>query len=74
MCLPLPQLTGKLERIFTVTDEQVFKDARKDEARRNTYKLLASLREVGAARSAHVPVLTPPSLPPSLPIELRPCC
>ena len=40
------QLTGKLERIFTVTDEQVFKDARKDEARRSTYKLLASLREV----------------------------
>lgn len=40
------QLSGRLERIFTVTDEQVFKDARKDEARRATYKLLASLREV----------------------------
>lgn len=40
------QLTGKLERIFTVTDEQVYRDARKDEARRTAYKLLASLREV----------------------------
>lgn len=39
------QLSGKLERVFTVTDEQVFKDARKDEARRNAYKLLASIRE-----------------------------
>ena len=42
------QLTGKLERVFTITDEQVYKDARKDEARRNAYKLLASLREVGS--------------------------
>lgn len=41
------QLSGRLERIFTVTDEQVYKDARKDEARRTAYKLLASLREVG---------------------------
>lgn len=40
------QLSGKLERIFTVTDEQVYRDARKDEARRTAYKLLASLREV----------------------------
>ena len=40
------QLAGKLERVFTMTDEQVFKDARKDEARRMAYKLLASLREV----------------------------
>lgn len=39
------QLSGRLERIFTVTDEQVYKDARKDEARRTAYKLLASLRE-----------------------------
>lgn len=39
-------LTGRLERVFTVTDEQVYKDARKDEARRTAYKLLASLREV----------------------------
>jgi len=38
-------LTGKLDRIFTVTDEQVYKNARKDEARRAAYKLLASLRE-----------------------------
>ena len=40
------QLSGKLDRLFTVTDEQVFKDAKKDEARRAAYKLLASLREV----------------------------
>ena len=40
------QLAGKLERVFTATDEQVFKDAKKDEARRLAYKLLASLREV----------------------------
>ena len=40
------QLGGKLERVFTVTDEQVYRDARKDEARRSAYKLLASLREV----------------------------
>ena len=40
------QLSGKLERIFTITDEQVYRDARKDEARRAAYKLLASLREV----------------------------
>ena len=40
------QLSGKLDRIFTVTDEQVYRDARKDEARRKTYKLLASLKEV----------------------------
>ena len=39
-------LTGKLDRVFTVTDEQVYKDAKKDEARRQAYKLLASLREV----------------------------
>lgn len=40
------QLSGRLDRIFTITDEQVYKDARKDEARRAAYKLLASLREV----------------------------
>ncbi len=40
------QLSGKLDRIFTVTDEQVYRDARKDDARRKTYKLLASLKEV----------------------------
>lgn len=42
-------LTGRLERVFTVTDEQVYKDARKDEARRTAYKLLASLREVSSS-------------------------
>lgn len=40
------QLGGKLDRVFTTTDEQIYKDARKDEARRAAYKLLASLREV----------------------------
>ena len=40
------QLSGRLDRIFTITDEQVYRDARKDEARRTAYKLLASLREV----------------------------
>jgi hypothetical protein len=40
------QLGGKLDRVFTKTDEQVFRDARKDEARRSAYKLLASLKEV----------------------------
>ncbi|XP_019852672.1 PREDICTED: coiled-coil domain-containing protein 22 homolog isoform X2 [Amphimedon queenslandica] len=39
------QLSGKLDRVFQVTDEQVFKDARKDEARRSAYKLLASIRD-----------------------------
>ena len=42
-------LSGKLDRIFTITDEQVYKDARKDEARRTAYKLLASLREVSSS-------------------------
>ena len=46
----LNQLTGKLDRIFTVTDEQVYKNARKDDARKNAYKILASLREVGGYR------------------------
>jgi hypothetical protein len=39
------QLSGKLDRVFQVTDEQVFKDAKKDEARRTAYKLLASIRD-----------------------------
>ena len=39
-------MTGKLDRVFTMTDEQVYKDARKDESRRQAYKLLAALREV----------------------------
>ena len=43
------QLAGKLERSFTVTDEQMFKDVRKDEARRASYKLLASFREVSCS-------------------------
>ena len=32
-----------------MTDELVYKDARKDEARRQAYKMLASLRDVSAA-------------------------
>ncbi|CAN8006718.1 unnamed protein product [Ixodes hexagonus] len=36
------QLTGKLDRTFTVTDELIFKDAKKDEAVRRAYKYLAS--------------------------------
>lgn len=59
------QLSGRLERITQVTDEQVFKvsmwvelvmssyyvlappqDAKKDEASRSAYKLLASIRDV----------------------------
>ncbi|XP_031555809.1 coiled-coil domain-containing protein 22 homolog [Actinia tenebrosa] len=39
------QLSGKLDRTFTVTDEQIFKDAKKDEACRKAYKYLASLHE-----------------------------
>lgn len=39
-------LEGKLDRVFTKTDEQIYKDAKKDEARRVAYKLLASLRKV----------------------------
>jgi hypothetical protein len=38
-------LAGKLDRVFTMTDELVYKDARKDEARRQAYKMLASLRD-----------------------------
>lgn len=39
------RLTGKLERTFTVTDELIFKDAKKDEAIRRAYKFLAALHE-----------------------------
>ncbi|KAH6935766.1 hypothetical protein HPB50_009447 [Hyalomma asiaticum] len=39
------QLTGKLDRTFTVTDELIFKDAKKDEAVRRAYKYLASVHE-----------------------------
>ncbi|KAM7405488.1 hypothetical protein PAMP_012747 [Pampus punctatissimus] len=38
-------LTGKLDRTFAVTDELVFKDAKKDEAVRKSYKYLAALHE-----------------------------
>lgn len=38
-------LTGKLDRTFTVTDELVFKDAKKDESVRKSYKHLAALHE-----------------------------
>nr|XP_056707846.1 coiled-coil domain-containing protein 22 [Euleptes europaea] len=38
-------LTGKLDRTFAVTDELVFKDAKRDEAVRKAYKYLAALHE-----------------------------
>ena len=38
-------LEGKLERSFALADELVFKDAKKDEAVRRAYKLLAALHE-----------------------------
>lgn len=38
-------LTGKLERQYIVTDELVFKDAKKDEFSKKAYKLLAGLHE-----------------------------
>ncbi|XP_065337568.1 coiled-coil domain-containing protein 22 homolog isoform X1 [Cloeon dipterum] len=37
------QLTGRLDRSFAVTDEMIFKDAKRDETARNAYKLLATL-------------------------------
>ncbi|XP_070963975.1 coiled-coil domain-containing protein 22-like isoform X2 [Oncorhynchus clarkii lewisi] len=39
-------LTGKLDRTFAVTDELVFKDAKKDESVRKSYKYLAALHEI----------------------------
>ncbi|XP_035681357.1 coiled-coil domain-containing protein 22 homolog [Branchiostoma floridae] len=39
------QLTGKLDRTFAVTDELIFRDAKKDEAVRKAYKSLAALHE-----------------------------
>ncbi|MGH0129694.1 UNVERIFIED_CONTAM: hypothetical protein FKN15_069213 [Acipenser sinensis] len=39
-------LTGKLDRTFAVTDELVFKDAKRDESVRKAYKYLAALHEV----------------------------
>ncbi|KAK6307902.1 coiled-coil domain-containing protein 22 [Coregonus clupeaformis] len=38
-------LTGKLDRTFAVTDELVFKDAKKDDSVRKSYKYLAALHE-----------------------------
>lgn len=39
------RLSGKLERTFTVTDELIFRDAKKDESVRRAYKSLAALHE-----------------------------
>lgn len=39
------QLSGKLDRTFAVTDELIFKDAKKDESVRKAYKYLAALHE-----------------------------
>ncbi|XP_022086437.1 LOW QUALITY PROTEIN: coiled-coil domain-containing protein 22 homolog [Acanthaster planci] len=38
-------MSGKLDRTFTVTDELIFKDAKKDESVRKAYKYLAALHE-----------------------------
>ncbi|XP_072305431.1 coiled-coil domain-containing protein 22 [Eucyclogobius newberryi] len=38
-------LTGKLDRTFAVTDELIFKDAKRDESVRKSYKHLAALHE-----------------------------
>ncbi|XP_055894092.1 coiled-coil domain-containing protein 22 homolog [Biomphalaria glabrata] len=38
-------LTGKLDRTFTVTDELIFRDAKKDEAVKKAYRFLAALHE-----------------------------
>ncbi|KAF4518753.1 hypothetical protein B566_EDAN006157 [Ephemera danica] len=37
------QLTGRLDRSFAVADELIFKDAKREEAARRAYKLLATL-------------------------------
>ncbi|KAL4230380.1 Coiled-coil domain-containing protein 22 [Mactra antiquata] len=39
------QLSGKLDRQFTVTDELIFRDAKKDESVKKAYRYLASLHE-----------------------------
>ncbi|OWF47632.1 coiled-coil domain-containing protein 22 homolog [Mizuhopecten yessoensis] len=39
------QLTGKLDRTFTVTDELIFRNAKKDEAAKKAYRHLAALHE-----------------------------
>lgn len=41
----ISSLSEKLGRAFVVTDELVFKDAKKDDAVRKTYKYLATLHE-----------------------------
>ncbi|KAL8579947.1 hypothetical protein ACOMHN_060248 [Nucella lapillus] len=38
-------LTGKLDRTFTVTDELIFRDAKKDESVKKAYRFLAALHE-----------------------------
>jgi len=38
-------LTGKLDRTFSVTDELIFRDAKKDDAVRKAYKYLAAFHE-----------------------------
>ena len=38
-------LSGKLDRTFTVTDELIFKDAKKDEGVKKAYRMLAALHE-----------------------------
>jgi len=40
------QLSGVLDRTFAVTDELIFRDAKRDENVRKSYKLLAALHEV----------------------------
>ncbi|WAQ99139.1 CCD22-like protein, partial [Mya arenaria] len=39
------QLSGKLDRQFTVTDELIFRDAKKDESVKKSYRCLAALHE-----------------------------
>uniref|UniRef100_A0A674HLX3 Coiled-coil domain-containing protein 22 n=1 Tax=Taeniopygia guttata TaxID=59729 RepID=A0A674HLX3_TAEGU len=57
-------LVGKLERTFSVTDELLFKDAKRDEVVRKAYKYLAALHENCAP--------SPPLGDPEQELELRP--
>lgn len=41
----LNQLSGKLDRQFTVTDELIFRDAKRDESVKKAYRYLAALHE-----------------------------
>lgn len=50
----ISQLSEKLGRTFVVTDELVFKDAKKDEACRKAYKFVAALHETCSALVASV--------------------